>query len=273
MFCLADGVSGVDDRLTELTLERHGAWSWKPPSGYAFARTWRSVPLGLGEVLAAAACFPIVFSPAGLPHALLRLSEDGNSAFVGEAGQWQASLLPERLRCFPFGLAGEEELNPKLAVYEGSDFVFNGDALQAIFTSSAPGQFTDEFRLLSSALHRQASSLFQAHQAASALRELGLLEPFAQLDGFAVAAHSGIKGLCGWQVQQLWSVKGFGLLYAGAMSLTHLPWMEKAERLLAQSAISTCRPKNPKSTRASRFLDALSSAPELDQPTINFQGK
>lgn len=271
MSCSADAGSGVEDGLTELTFDRHGAWSWQPPSGYAFARTWRTVPISLVELLPAAACFPIVFSPVGLPHALLRLSQEGPSPFVGEGGEWQASWLPERVRSYPFGLMDCEALCPKMAVHEGSDLVSRNGNRQPIFMKGVAGQFAGGFRSLASALHRQAGSLLQAHQAASALMELGLLKSLAQLEGFRIVDHSRIKDLSAADVQQLWSANGFGLLYAGAMSLTHLAWMEKAEQLLTHSALRMVRSKTQKSTRASGFLDALSSAPDLDQPIINLR--
>lgn len=273
MSCSAEAGYGASVALTELTFQRHARWSWTKPSGYAFARAWRIAPLTASECLLAATCFPIVFSSSGLPYALLRLAEEGVSPFVGSSGQWQAPLLPEILKCFPFGLADWEKVDPKLAVFEESALVQPVCGTMPIFIDGELPVFAQEFSVIAATLQRRARSLVDTHIAGGALRDLELMKPFASLGGFSIVDQEALANLSEIKVQKLWSSKALGLLYAGAVSLTNVSWMERAEGLMSQLSVQQRQQGTVKPASGSGFLSALSSAHHAEEQKMRSWGQ
>jgi len=73
-------------------------------TGFGFAATAQSVPLGLSELEIAAQHFPILFTtgPDPMPVALMGLKE-GSNLFVSASGAWlMDSYVPAYVRAFPF---------------------------------------------------------------------------------------------------------------------------------------------------------------------------
>jgi hypothetical protein len=73
-------------------------------TGLGFAAAAQSVPLGLGEIEAAAQHYPVLFTsgPTPTPVALLGLRE-GSNLFLRPDGSWQSdAYVPAYVRAFPF---------------------------------------------------------------------------------------------------------------------------------------------------------------------------
>src|SRR3546814_15975283 len=84
-----------------LALSVHGAWRLKGGDA-SFAAETPFVPLVVGELAAAARCYPIVFAAGDAPIALLGLERI--NLFV-DGGRWAAdSYVQASVRPSPFGL-------------------------------------------------------------------------------------------------------------------------------------------------------------------------
>lgn len=253
-------------------------WSWHRPEGYGHARDMRAVPVSLTEAVAAAACFPLVFrTTANGPvlQALLRRAAKGRSVFIGQDGQWQASWLPLRLAAWPFDLVETSAGGHALALNETSDCVYDGPRGTPIFASGDGATLSPETTRMAAILKAQAEDLPATTRAAAALHDSGLL---TELDGdtsLSVIDPHLAAGLNEAGVMALHRAGALALLYAGLVSLSHLSWMGKAERLLA-TASSHHRaqplPDRKPAAAGSAFLAAIAAASSAEEAQIQFPG-
>lgn len=114
-----------------VTQDNHAGKSLKKERDFGFAATTNSIPIGVGEFLQAARCYPIVFAlkDPGTPLVLLSL-EGGKNLFVDEKNNWvDGAYIPAYARRYPFvfsDIPGRDQL--ALCVDEASGFIEEGDA-------------------------------------------------------------------------------------------------------------------------------------------------
>lgn len=257
-----------------MSWDRHQAWSWQSPKGFAHARDLRSVPVTVNEAVTAAACFTLVFVPGRsgpMPHALLRRRAQGRSPFIGREGQWQASWLPPRLAAWPFDLVATQSGGHALALHEENDLVEPESGGHPIF---APGDgapvLAPETARLAAILKAQAEALPATAQSSAALSNLGLLIPLDADPSLLVIDPQAAANLDEAGVVTLHRSGALTLLHAGLISLAHLAWMAKAERHLTTAPTSRPTPASDRQRKApgSRFLAALAADACADEALI-----
>lgn len=257
---------------------RHQAWSWQSPKGFAHARDLRSVPITVNEAASAAACFLLIFAPGPsgpMPHALLRRGAPGPSPFIGRDGQWQASWLPPRLGAWPFGLVVAPTGGHALALHEESDLVTQEPGGNPIF---APGDgapvLSPETRRMAAILKAHAESLSATAQATAALIDLALLIPLDADPSLLIIDPQAAADLDEADVVTLHRSGALALLHAGLVSQAHLAWMAKAERLLTTAPPPRPSPSSDRQRKAagSRFLAALAADASADEALFQFPG-
>ena len=95
-----------------LTPEQHGTLGLTPPERpYDFVRNVRAIPVTLPEFATAQRHYPIVFASMEdpVPLAVTAILDDTN-LFVDEQGRWDPMCyVPSYLRCYPFGLATDDQ--------------------------------------------------------------------------------------------------------------------------------------------------------------------
>jgi hypothetical protein len=234
------------------------------------------VPISITEAASAASCFPLAFLPAGSdiqPYALLRRADEGASPFVGPEGQWQAPWLPARLAAWPFDLVDAGD-GHAFAVHEASDLVIAGPGGIPLFEDGEDLRLAPETARMAAGLKAHAEALPATVQAATALREHGLL---TGLDGdmaLRVLDAHATADLDEGCVLALHRVGALPLLHAGLVSLAHLQWMEKAERHLvaAQRSIPLSSSMRKRATAGSGFLAALAADISADDAAVQLTG-
>jgi hypothetical protein len=261
-----------------VSLDRHQAWSWQSPQGFAHARDLRSVPITLHEATSAASCFVVVFvnGPVGpMPHALLRLGAQGHCPFVGPGGQWQASWLPPRLSAWPFDLVTSPAGGHSFGLHEDSDLVGPGLAGHSIFAQNDAGPaLASETARKAAILKSQAEALPATARATVALADLGLLMAFDPDGSLLIIDPQAAADLTEAGVLALHRSGSLALLHAALVSRAHLVWMEKAERLLTTAAPPLPSPSSNRQRMAagSSFLAALAADMSADEASIQFSG-
>ena len=257
--------------ITALSWARHHRWSWQPPRDFSFVRALRTVSITLSETHAAAACFPLIFAAGScgtVPQVLLRRSASGQSVFIGPEGQWQAAWLPPRLAAWPFDLiclpdgAAIIGLNEDSGAVSGASHglaIFAPDAGQSEKSQTALPSLTEAATKAVAPLHRQARELSKTLVATHALEQHGLLAPLDDDPDLQIIDAKAASTVSEAQIVELNRSGALGLFYAGLVSLSHLPWMSRAERHLAAPA--TCLPRSRMDAKGSGdFLTSLSDA-------------
>lgn len=239
------------------------------------------MPITLDETAAAAASFTIVFTacPKGpMPQVLLRRYSCGSSPFVGLDGRWQASWLPPRLAASPFDILEYPEGGHALALHNDGGFVSGDEDPFRIFNANegARPTLSPAVTEIAAVLKTHAEALASTAHATTTLVELGLLtalDPEAD-ERLRVVDHDVARALNETEIITLYRARAIGLLHASLVSLSHLPWMAKAERLLAKS--SAPRPKRkfkaPSNTPGANFLSALAEAQAVESGPLHING-
>lgn len=139
-----------------------------------FAADLTTVPLAASEVVAAARCFPVVFSGNGVtPHALLALRPGGN-LFVDADGTWRAGCyLPAHLRRYPFILGKATGANMSVYVDRACPALSETEG-RPLFTEQ--GEPSDMLQQVISFLQRFQADLTAGETLLAPLGESGLLE-------------------------------------------------------------------------------------------------
>jgi hypothetical protein len=91
-------------RVVGVNPELHGSLRLDRSSGFGYAATAQSVPIGLGEMEAVSQHYPILFAGGPQPTAVALLGlRDGENLFVLPDGSWRRDgYVPAYVRAFPF---------------------------------------------------------------------------------------------------------------------------------------------------------------------------
>jgi hypothetical protein len=103
--------------------------------------------------------------------------------------------------------------------------------------------------------------------------DLELVKPFDRRGDLFAVDQEAVANLCEEKVQKLYAAKALSMLYAGLVSLANLPWMEKAERVIAIAALNAPQRKAPDVVRVSGFLQALSLVTDDDEKAVDLVGR
>jgi len=204
------------------------------PSGTtpSFCRTINALAVSVGEFVAAARDYPIVFASADAgqsfaPVILLGL-EAGVNLFLDETGEWdRAAYFPAYVRRFPFCLSKERVVCIVKSYVDAS----------GVPLYDARGNATPRWQAAEALLAGFDADLERTAQMCAALAKLELLESFSvqvkeapeiQLSGMVRVAEPKLRALAPARVKALVD-KGFmGLVYA------HLHSLENFSRLVAR---------------------------------------
>ena len=204
------------------------------PSGTtpSFCRTINALAVSVGEFVAAARDYPIVFASADAgksfaPVILLGL-QAGVNLFIDESGEWDRSTyFPAYVRRFPFCLSKERVVCVVKSYIDAS-----GVPLFHVW-----GEPTPRWKAAQDLLAGFDADLERTAQMCAALVRLELLEPFSvqvkdapeiQVGGMARVAEPKLRALAPARLKAL-NDKGFlGLVYA------HLHSLESFNRLVAR---------------------------------------
>ncbi|WP_227698654.1 SapC family protein [Sphingomonas hengshuiensis] len=128
-----------------LSLERHRDWRLRM-GDYRFAARTPYVPMVIGEFVAAARHYPILFADAELPSpvALLGLGED--NLFVTDGAWTEGMHVPAYVRRYPFGFVatGDTEQFALIADTASERFADSGDEGVALFEDGKPSALTHQ---------------------------------------------------------------------------------------------------------------------------------
>lgn len=234
-------------------------WCW--PGDFSFAQRFRLLPVFTGEHEAIAANLPIVFDEYALPWAVLRLAPGGASAMVAVNGVWRGSHVPEALRAYPFAQGGQGD-DAGLWVDLGSGLVNPLPQGQPFLAQD--GHLVPALAQLRARLVARARALPRLLEAADAILQSGLLQPFAK--GDALEAHftlsrGRLDGLGRVELARLHRSGALALAQAHFVSLAHVALMALAEQELAAAPAKG-------QGRLSAFLTALQS--DRNAPDISY---
>jgi hypothetical protein len=224
-----------------LSVDVHGAQSFRAPQTHAFAAATNSVPLLAAEFASACKNYPIVFTegPSPQPVALLGLRA-GENLFVDENGTWkEGAYIPAYIRRYPFiFMENADKSQFTLCIDEASDCLVDGQdnpffvdgkptemATKALdFVREFQGQhaFTGEFMAAIS-----AAGLLQEKRADITLSDGQLLS----LSGFMVIDEELFNKVPADEFLK-WRERGWlGLIYAHLLSVrswsTLLDWVAR----------------------------------------------
>lgn len=158
-----------------LSLQRHRDWRLKD-GDYAFAAKTPYVPVVIGEFVAAARHYPILFADAAVPSpvALLGLGED--NLFVTDGAWGEGMHIPAYVRRYPFGFVATDDADQFALIADvGSDrFDPSGEEGVALFEDGEPGVLTRQALEFCEAYRRDATT---TGALCEALRASDLLVP------------------------------------------------------------------------------------------------
>jgi hypothetical protein len=185
-------IVGVDPML-------HGDLRLDRTRGFAFAAGVDFVPLGLGEMEAAAQHYPILFTIGAepMPVALLGLRK-GQNLFVMPDGAWRPECyVPAYCRAFPFVFVRTESSEATYVAMEADAACVRRDTGEPLFADGRPTVVLEQSIALCDGYRANAVA---AGQFAQALADQGLLDPETatinldaggslRVDGFQVLNH------------------------------------------------------------------------------------
>ncbi|WP_168355815.1 SapC family protein [Sphingomonas gei] len=158
-----------------LSSQRHQDWRLKE-GDYGFAAATTYVPVVVGEFVAAARHYPILFADAAVPSPVVLLGLADDNLFVTD-GAWAEGLhIPAYVRRYPFGFVATDDAEQFALIADvGSDrFAPSGDEGVALFEDGAPTALTRQALEFCEAYRRDAAA---TGAFCAALKASGLLVP------------------------------------------------------------------------------------------------
>jgi hypothetical protein len=238
----------------------------------------------LAEVGQTAAAMPVVFARAGSGEgmevlALLRVVPGGDCAFVGRGGLWVATYVPSLLRVYPFSARPSGDGRMVLMVDEGSGLVQQpgqgGAAAEGGEAFFGPdGRPTPALEGLVAFFRQREASALRTRAALAELDALGLFVPMAPTLELPAEACAGLLAIDRARFEALPDADHTRLRHCGAlelvhahlMSLHHLPWLARAEKLRDDEGRGAVSPAGaaPQAGELSEFIAALARAGQED---------
>jgi hypothetical protein len=180
-------------RMVAVTPEQHGRLRLdRASAGFGFAAHAQTVPLGLGELEAAAQSYPILFTqgPNCIPVALLGLRDQQN-LFVSD-GRWRAdSYLPAYVRAFPFILVEDQARHTTFVAMQAEAESVRAEGGLPLFEDGKPAP------ALAEAIAACSAFRDNAHAAAAfgrALDAAGLLAEEEATVTFTAGGRAQVRG-------------------------------------------------------------------------------
>lgn len=235
----------IYERAVPVNKGRHGEWSVKAGTRYAFARHVNSVPLMAVEIASAAADYAVVFTgteEAVMPVVILGI-RDKENLFVSADDEWTGGYVPAFLRRYPFVFSSNDDATTfTLCIdeeFEGCNQEGRGERL---FDSDG-----ERTQYLENVLNfqREYQAQFNRTKAFCAtLKELDLLEPMQaqfspaqgrpmSLTGFMAVNRDRLKALEGDKLSELARSDALELMYLHIQSMRHMTAL--AQRLTPET--------------------------------------
>lgn len=215
-----------------VTRDRHGAKAWRSPGGFSFAAQEAAVPLVALEFSRVALEMPIAFVEASGTYAPVALMSPiaGRNFFIGPQGQWLGSYVPSALRAYPFALRRMDDTEEAmLCVDEDSGLLAEDDGTAQRFFG-ADGGPTDSSKGVLDFLSQVERSRAATNAAIAALRDAGLIEPWALSAkiGGEVAQAGGLFRINEAALNALDDETFLMLRKAGALPLAYMHFVSTA---------------------------------------------
>ena len=236
----------IYEKALPITTQRHGKWSVKAGTGYAFAKSVNSVPLTAVEFAHAASEYTIVFTGTEdeiMPAVILGMRDQEN-LYLSDSNGWEARYIPAFIRRYPFVFSSSEDGQTfTLCIdeeFEGCNQEGRGELL-----FDADGEQTQYLRSVLAFLQDYQAQFQRTQAFCKKLKELNLLEPMqamftlntgeqASLAGFMGIERDRLKALSGDQLAELARTDELELAYLQLHSLRNLSAM--ANRIAPQPA-------------------------------------
>ena len=159
-----------------LTPEQHGSLGVSPVERpYDFVRNVRAIPVTLPEFASAQRHYPIVFSSVDepVPLAVTAVLDDTN-LFVDAEGHWDPlCYVPSYLRCYPFGIATDDQGRGALLIDRKSAAVTE-EPRYPFFDGR---ELSEQTRQMAQFCTRYEAERARTRELCERLRDLGLLTP------------------------------------------------------------------------------------------------
>lgn len=162
-------------RLRPLHLKDHAGLGLRQPVDFSFAANVTAVPIVLGEFIAAAKDYPIVFGPGEVPIPMVMLGlRKAENMFVGKDGKWEpGAYIPAYIRRYPFLLVDAEKAQRQiLFVDEDSDNLVKDGGLPLV-TDGKPSELSQNVIKFCQSF---AADQIGTRDFCKAAKDLGLME-------------------------------------------------------------------------------------------------
>jgi hypothetical protein len=209
-------------------------------TGYGYAATAQSVPVGLGEMEAVAQHYPILFSSGAQPIAVALLGlREGENLFVLPDGGWRGdAYVPAYVRAFPFVFVDDPKSRTTFVAMEADADCLRSESGAPLFEDGKPTAALNESIAFCSAFR---DNLAAAAGLGRALEAEGLLEDEEANITFTQGGAARVRGFKIVKAERLdrvsdetfldWRRRGWlGPLYA------HLHSMARWSRLIELAA-------------------------------------
>lgn len=179
----AGPIPGIFRAVEAVEASRHATLGLDRGVGFGFAAAINAIPLGLGEVVAAAET-PVVISAGEVPVpvAVLGIRAGENLLVEEQDGGWRPGYyVPAWMRCYPFILLPASDAPEKLvlALEKDSPLLVDGGG-EPLFEDGKPAEALQQALRFAAAMR---ATLQDSVAFGRALRDAGLLRPQeAQLD-------------------------------------------------------------------------------------------
>lgn len=159
-----------------LTAEQHGGLGISPiERPYDFVRNVRAIPVTLPEFATAQRHYPIVFTSMEdpVPLAVTAVLDETN-LFVDAEGQWDAMCyVPSYLRCYPFGIATDDQGRGALLIDRKSGAVTD----EPRYPFFEGGQLAEHTKQMLEFCTRYEAERIRTRELCERLRDMELLMP------------------------------------------------------------------------------------------------